>query len=327
MDSREWPVRPVVVCSRCLGFESCRYNGQMLRDDTVEALRPHVDFITPCPEADIGLGIPRHPVRIVVKDGAQRLFQPATGEDHTEEMRRFVSGFSQGLGSVDGFILKSRSPSCGLTDVKQFRADGVSLVTGRGSGIFGSHVLSVHGGCAVEDEGRLHNGKIRDHFFRKLFTLADFRRVAAAGDAGELVDFQSRNKLLLMAYSQAEMRRLGRIVAEQKATGLDAALKEYEEHLRKAMEKGATYRSNINVMQHAFGYVSRELSSEERAFFLDSLEMYREGRTPLVNCLGLLRSWIVRFDVEYLAGQTYFNPYPEDLHERYDQNRSRDYWK
>jgi uncharacterized protein YbgA (DUF1722 family) len=179
----------------------------------------------------------------------------------------------------------------------------------------------------VEDEGRLRNPAIRDHFLKKLFTLADFRRVGSEGGAGDLVDFQSRNKLLLMAYSQKEMRELGRIVADQKGTGLSGAMELYGDHLRRALARGASFRSNINVMQHAFGYVSDQLRPEERAFFLDNLEMYREGRTPLVTCLNLLESWIVRFDVKYLMDQTFFRPYPGDLHDRYDQDRMKDYWK
>ncbi len=327
MKIEEWPVRPRVVISRCLGFDSCRYNGQMLRDPLVDALGPYVDFITPCPEADIGLGIPRHPVRITVANGEQRMVQPATGEDHTGKMREFVDDFFSRLPPVDGFILKSRSPSCGMRDVKQYREDGTSLVTGRGSGLFGGEVHRSFHHLAVEDEGRLHSAVIRDHFLKKLFTLADFRRIESEGQAGDLVDFQSRNKLLLMACSQKEMRELGRIVAGQKSKGLPGTMEEYGTHLRRAFEKGASFRSNINVLQHAFGYVSRELSPGERAFFLDNLEMYREGRTPLVTCLNILESWIVRFGVEYLGDQTYFRPYPPDLQERFDQERTGDFWK
>ncbi|MBN2587166.1 MAG: DUF1722 domain-containing protein [Candidatus Fermentibacteraceae bacterium] len=327
MKTEEWPVRPSLVISRCLGFDSCRYNGQMLHDPLADALGPYVDVITPCPEADIGLGIPRHPVRIVVRDGGQRMVQPATGIDHTGKMREFVEDFLSRLPPVDGFILKSRSPSCGMRDVKQYREDGTSLITGRGSGLFGGEVFRSFPHLAVEDEGRLHNPVIRDHFLKKLFTLADYRRIESDGKAADLVDFQRRNKLLLMACSQKEMRELGRIVAGQKTAGLPGTMKEYGIHLQRAFEKGASCGSNINVLQHAFGYVSGELSPGERAFFLDNLEMYREGRTPLVACLNLLESWIVRFGVEYLGDQTYFRPYPPDLQERYDKERTGNFWK
>ncbi|OPL18221.1 MAG: hypothetical protein AVO35_06870 [Candidatus Aegiribacteria sp. MLS_C] len=327
MPKIEWPVRPRLVCSRCLGFDSCRYNGQKLSDPLVEALELFVEFVTPCPEADIGLGIPRHPVRIIVHDGEQRMFQPATGLDHTGSMLEYVERFLEDLGEVDGFLLKSRSPSCGMRDVKQYREDGQSLITGRGAGLFGGEVARRFPGLAVEDEGRLHNVEIRDHFLRKLFTLADFRRIGGIGRASELVDFQSRNKLLLMAYDQERMRELGRIVAAQRSAGLERTVELYGGVLRSALSRGPSYRANINVLQHAFGYVSDHISPEERGFFLDHLEMYREGRTPLVTCIKLLESWIVRFHVDYLRDQTFFHPYPEELLDRCGGLGKDEYWR
>ena len=323
----EGPVRPRVVCSRCLGFDHCRYNGQMIRNQVVEALKPYVDFLTPCPEVEMGLGVPRRPIRIILKDSRKELYQPATEEHWTDAMLEYTESFFSGLGPVDGFLMKSRSPSCGILDVKFYTSEEKPGTAGRGAGMFGERVLKDYSSLAVEDDGRLHNPKIRDHFFTKLFTLASFREVEENGDASDLVRFHSRNKLLLMSYDQSEMRRMGRTVASQKETGLKTAKKEYRRHLEKAMHRGRTYRNNINTLQHAFGYVSDSLSGEERAFFLDNLEMYREARTPLKTCMDLIKSWILRFDVEYLADQTFFQPYPEDLNEKFDTYRMKDYWK
>ena len=60
--------RPTVIASRCLGFAKCRYNGQTISDDFVRKLEPHVEFVTTCPEVEIGLGVPRNPIRIVGGD-------------------------------------------------------------------------------------------------------------------------------------------------------------------------------------------------------------------------------------------------------------------
>ena len=323
----EWPVRPRVVCSRCLGFHHCRYNGQMIRNQVVEALRPYVDFVTPCPEVETGLGVPRRPVRIILKNSRKELYQPATEKDWTESMMEYTRRFFSSLGYVDGFIMKSRSPSCGILDVKFYSSKEKPGTAGRGAGLFGERVINDYSALAVEDDGRLNNPKIRDHYFTKLFTLASFRDVEENGSAADLVDFQSRNKLLLMSYNQSEMRKMGRIVAAQKSSGLEAAKKEYRHRLESALRRGRSFRNNINVLQHAFGYLSDGLSGDERNFFLDNLEMYREARTPLNTCMDLLRSWILRFDVNYLADQTFLQPYPESLNEKFDTHRMKDYWK
>ena len=111
--------RPVVVISKCLGSEYCRYDGQMISCETAEKLRPFAEFIPICPECEIGLGVPRDPIRLV-NGRALRLVQPATGLDITEKMQGFVTDFLDKLQIVDGFILKSKSPSCGLRTTKLF---------------------------------------------------------------------------------------------------------------------------------------------------------------------------------------------------------------
>jgi uncharacterized protein YbbK (DUF523 family) len=53
------------VLSRCLGSEHCRYKGLIISSEIVEKLNPFVNVHTVCPEIEIGLGVPRNPVRIV----------------------------------------------------------------------------------------------------------------------------------------------------------------------------------------------------------------------------------------------------------------------
>ncbi|MCK4438674.1 DUF523 domain-containing protein, partial [Candidatus Bathyarchaeota archaeon] len=61
--------KPRVVVSRCLGFEACRWNAEIIRSQTVNELRHHVEFVTVCPEQDIGLGVPRKPIDLVLVGG------------------------------------------------------------------------------------------------------------------------------------------------------------------------------------------------------------------------------------------------------------------
>ena len=80
-------VRPKLVVSKCIEFEHCRYDGSMIPSDFVKALKLHADFIPVCAEMEIGLGVPRDPIRIVWDRGELRLVQPTTGLDVTENMR------------------------------------------------------------------------------------------------------------------------------------------------------------------------------------------------------------------------------------------------
>ncbi|MEA3366709.1 MAG: DUF523 domain-containing protein, partial [Planctomycetota bacterium] len=109
---------PRVVVSRCLGFAACRWDGATIADPFVTRLHGHVMFCTVCPEVEIGLGCPRDPIRVVERNGERHLVQPATGRDVSDPMRHYTARTLDAVGQVDGFLLKSRSPSCGIKDVK-----------------------------------------------------------------------------------------------------------------------------------------------------------------------------------------------------------------
>ncbi len=320
----EGELRPHVVVSRCLGFDHCRYNGLTIRSDAVDAMVPHVDFIPVCPEVEVGLGIPRDPVRILRQDGVDRLVQPSTGRDVTDDMHRFSGSFLGSLEVVDGFILKNRSPSCGITDVKVYARAEKAPAIGRTAGMFGREVLGRFGDLPVEDEGRITNFRIREHFLTTVFASAALRRVEASGQMKELVGFQTRNKLLLMSYSQTALRTLGRIVANAERKPFPQVAAAYRAQLLKALGRPPRKTSAVNVAQHAFGYVSKHLTAAERQYFLNALSRYRDGRVPLSVPVGLLGAWVVRFDIEYLAQQTFFAPYPEQMVEIVDSGKGRD---
>jgi uncharacterized protein YbgA (DUF1722 family)/uncharacterized protein YbbK (DUF523 family) len=318
-------VKPAVIVSKCIEFESCRYNGLMISSDVVKRLKHHVHFSPVCPEVEIGLGIPRNPIRLVMVDGKARLIQPATKDDVTDKMNHFTSSFLDSLDEVDGFILKSRSPSCGTKDVKVYSGTEKGMAVHRSKGFFAGSVLDRFSHLAIEDEGRLTNFRIREHFLTKVFTLARFRQVKESRYMGELVRFQSENKFLLMAYNQTELRILGKIVANHEKRPKVEVFKNYELHLWSAFARPSRHTSNINVLLHGLGGFSKKLSSDEKSFFLNTIEEYRDERVPLSVPLSILKSWAVRFEDNYLVNQTFVEPYPVELMEITDSGKGRDF--
>jgi uncharacterized protein YbgA (DUF1722 family) len=78
------------------------------------------------------------------------------------------------------------------------------------------------------------------------------------------------------------------------------------------------------------GYFSNQLSKEEKSFFIKSLEKYKEGRLPLSANMNILKSWIIRFKNDYLASQTFLEPYPEKLGDQGSfspEFMAKEYWK
>jgi uncharacterized protein YbgA (DUF1722 family) len=236
-------------------------------------------------------------------------------------MQGYAASFLDGLGEVDGFILKNRSPSCGLNDVKVYASTKKGAAASKNQGMFGGAVMERFPHLAIEDEGRLKNYRIREHFLSRVYTMAAFREVRASKAIKNLVEFQTGNKLLLMSYSQKELKALGKIVANPERRPFDQVTADYEVHLLAALARPQRCNSHVNVFMHALGYFSRDLPSREKAFFLDELQKYRNGMSPASTLRALLKSWSVRFSQDYLERQTYFEPYPEELLELTDSGK------
>jgi len=303
--------RPRIFASKCLGFAPCRWNGVAIDDDFVRSLKGHVEFVTACPEAEAGLGIPRNPIRIVLVSGEKRLLQPATGRDVTSEISGFAVKLLEKLRDVDGFILKDRSPSCGIDNVKVYRKTEPGPSVERSHGFFGGEVIKRFAGFPVETEGRLTNYRIREYFLTRIYAFADFRAVKKSGKVSGLVDFHTRHKFLIMSHSQKELSRLGRLLGGAKRPKDETLFREYEEHLRLAMSRVPGAASNINILTHALGYFKDKLESKEKKFYLDRLDDYKKKKIPLSVPLNIARSYIVRFDEPYLKRQSFFDPYPD----------------
>ncbi|MCJ7445661.1 MAG: DUF523 and DUF1722 domain-containing protein [Methanotrichaceae archaeon] len=303
-------VRPKVVISKCIEFAHCRYDGSMIPSDFVKALKPHIDFKPVCAEMEIGLGVPRSTVRIASVNGELRLIQPTTDLDLTDKMRAFSSQFLSSLAEVDGFILKFRSPSCGLKDIKIYSGIVKTGTVSKAAGFFGGEVIKSFPDLAIEDEGRLRNFNIREHFLTKLYALASFRKIRNNRD---LIQFHQINKFLLMAYSQKETKILGNLVANHEGMDFMKQTGLYREHLAKALKRPPSTKSKANVLMKSLGYFSNQLTLQEKDHFIHSIEWFKDKKIPSSALLAMLQSWAVRFDQDYVKNQTFFEPFPEDL--------------
>jgi uncharacterized protein YbgA (DUF1722 family) len=254
--------------------------------------------------------------------------QPATGKDVTNEMISFSESFFSKQPNIHAAILKSRSPSCGIKDVKLYAARNNAAPIKRTSGVFGDLVVNRLP-CVVESEGRLRNKIIQEHFLASIFTLADFEHIKKNPSIAELISFQQKNKFLFMAYNQHLLQRMGRIVANHDNESIETIISKYEQNLYSIFKKSPSHKSTVNVLLHLFGFVSNNLKKSEKSYFLTLVDKYKQEKIPLNVLTYVLKSWVVRFDESYLSNQTIFNLFPEKLLE---ENLSmiadnRRYWK
>jgi uncharacterized protein YbbK (DUF523 family) len=168
-------MKPRVGISRCLLGDEVRYDGTHKRSASVIALAPHVEWISVCPEVEVGMGVPREPIQLVARaDGTRaagehvRLSGAVSGDDWTERMERWAQRRVAELTRLDisGFVLKARSPSCGPDDVLVHHAGGQP--TGTGRGLFAEALMSAMPALPVEDEDSLSDPTIRAAFLERV---------------------------------------------------------------------------------------------------------------------------------------------------------------
>jgi len=304
--------KPEIVVSRCLGFGHVRYDGSMIRSDEVEALKKYVNFTPVCPEVEIGLGIPRAVIRIIRIKNEDRLIQPSTGRDVTEQMNEFSDSFLSKTDKTDGFIMKNRSPSSGISNVNVYPGPDKSNKIDKRPGFFGGAIIDRFPYYPVEDEGRLKNERIRENFLTRIFLLSELRKTESEGSIKDLRNYHHKNKTLLLSYSQRYLKILGNITAENNRPD-EELFSCYRRNLLLATKRPVTYKSEINAFMHAFGQISDRLNKNEKDYFLESLESYRKNLLPAVAVKKILFGWALPDEKSDLKDQTFFRPYPDEL--------------
>lgn len=319
--------RPKIFVSKCLEHEACRYDGSMIASPFVAKLKHYVDMVVECPEVASGMSVPRQAIRLKKEGEDIRVIESLSGNDHTDQMARYRQGLVPRLeaAGIHGAILKSRSPSCGIKEVKIYDGPGkIQALQTKTGGFIGNHLVATFEGLPIEDEGRLMNYNIRDHFLTRIYTLAAFDAVKAKGTMKDLVTFMSDNKYLLMAYHQANQKILGKLVANHDKKPVDQVFTAYEKVLKQALAKPLLHGRNTNMLLHIFGYFSKDLNAEEKAYFLETLAAYNDHKVPITVPISLLKAWVIRFDMPYLKRQTIFEPYPVGILDVTDSGKGID---
>jgi len=307
--------RPRIGVSACLLGQEVRYDGGHKHVPYLtDTLGLYLDFVPVCPEVEAGMGVPRETIRLTGDPAAPRLVGDHSGKDWTEKMIEVARKRVAGLQSKDlcGYILKKGSPSCGMERVRVHGKGGTPGKSGRG--LYAAVLMREMPLLPVEEEGRLDDPALRENFIERVFAHRRWKTLLAANPSrGTIVDFHTRHKLLLLAHSEPHFRRLGPIVGAAKSRRFAEVLDEYGRVFLEALAVHATPKRNANVLQHAAGFFSDQISAEDRAELQEAIGDHRKGLVPLLVPLALVRHYVRKFNVRYLLDQVFFQPHPKEL--------------
>jgi uncharacterized protein YbbK (DUF523 family)/uncharacterized protein YbgA (DUF1722 family) len=302
----------LIGVSACLLGEQVRYDGGHRRNAfLLEELAPHVRFVPVCPEVGIGLGVPRESIRLVRRGDRVRLLGSA-GVDHTDAMRRWADAVMGELRERDlsGFVLKKGSPSCGLERVRVWDAD-VQRPSRQGRGVFAQALVDAMPTLAIEEEGRLNDPGLREHFVDRVFGHARVRDFfVGRWTAASLIRFHSAEKAAVLAHDVETAGRLGHLVAGQGRLGPQQLARSYRELHAAAFARPATPGRQANALMHLAGHLRGDLGSCDRQELREAIEDYRVGLVPVAVPLALLSRHLRAVGTELARSQTSCGPTP-----------------
>lgn len=305
--------------SSCLLGREVRFDGGHKEDRFLTGvLAQHVEWVPVCPEVEIGMGVPREAIRLVddpTDTEGPRLVGARSGTDHTIAMRAWARRRVRALDGQDlcGYVLKKDSPSCGMERVRLHPADGAPA-SRDGVGLFARALIEHAPLLPVEEEGRLHDAKLRDNWVERVFAHRRFKDLAARrfSRAG-VVAFHTAHKFQLLSHGTAPYQELGRMVARIADSSPAEFLAAYGESFMRALRARATPARHVNVLQHIAGFFKQGLSREDKQELEGVFADYRAGLTPLVVPITLVRHHARRQGAAYVLAQTYLTPHPKEL--------------
>ena len=313
LKQKEFPGLRIGVSS-CLLGEKVRYNSTHVRDVfLLETLGHHVEWVPVCPEVEIGMGTPREAVRLVGIDQKISMVAPKSGIDYTEEMQNWTGSKIKDLLDIHGYVLMKNSPSCGLFRVKVY--DKNSIPTRSGRGVFAKGLTDALPLLPVEENGRLHDHRLRENFIERIFAFKRWQLlINESPKPSDLVTFHTSFKCTLMAHHPNAQTELGRIVARSGSQDFEITLDEYGKKFMSFMSIVATPKTHTNVLHHLMGFLKNYLDSNDKVELLSVIEDYRVGEVPLVVPITLLKHHFSRNPLpDWVKVQVYLNPYPKEL--------------
>ena len=168
--------KPRVAISACLCGRNVRYDGDnklAINNISLELLNK-IEWVEICPEVYMGLGVPRPPMNLY-KDsiGKYWLKEVDTQKDLTPLAYDKFQELLEGLGHIDAWVLKSKSPSCGYqsTPIYQMNSDNEYVLA---NGLFVECIFTSINNALVFDEKVFQSLDSYKEFLQKLNNTSQF---------------------------------------------------------------------------------------------------------------------------------------------------------
>ena len=295
--------------SSCLLGKRVRFDGGHKRDRYItEVLGKVFTFVPVCPEVETGMGVPRETIDLRGTVDTPRLVGNETGVDRTSMMNRYVARrvSQRDLAQVCGFILKAKSPTCGLKNV---RIHGPSeRAAHRAQGLFAQALTKRYPALPIIEERQLQDAETRDNFVVRLLAYSRVQSdLVQRPSVSKIRRFHERERLLLDAHSVKLRRAMDKLLASRCELAPTAYRELYRALLMRALAVRSTPAKNARVMRSVLHRIETAIPSKPTRDLAQLIAKYRNGRIGLFEPLSLLRQYVELLEIPELVNQSYLN--------------------
>ena len=309
-------IEPNIGISSCLLGHKVRYDGGHKNNKFIaDTLENFFTFDSFCHEVGSGMGIPRPPIQLKnINDKISLVDKNFPDIELQDKISNYYLSISNNIEhNLNGYILKSKSPSCGMERVPLYNENPNCTPNYSGVGIFAKDLIKNNPDIPIEEEGRLNDAKIRENFLERVYAHFRFQCIKENMKIAQLLEFHASYKFSIMARGSQYTSILGKIAASATTANIHDIKELYLIEFMKVMKIKATRNKHINSMQHIMGYFKNELDSDSKHELLNVFDSYKNNEVPLSTPMALLNLFQRKYKNPYIAKQYYLNPYPQAL--------------
>jgi uncharacterized protein YbbK (DUF523 family)/uncharacterized protein YbgA (DUF1722 family) len=306
--SEEIPIR--IGISSCLLGERVRYDGDHKRNSVLTGLTGPIEWIEVCPEVESGMGVPREPVRLVASPAGTLMVGTESGTDYTPSVSEYIPKRLEELAEreLSGYVLKSRSPSCGLDGVPIQGSDET------GSGLFAAALVERFPALPVAEENDLEDPSKREGFFERVHAYRRIRDyLVKERSVGQLAMFHAQSRLQLEAHTPGGYEQMSRVFAEGAGLSYFELGDQYLNAFMKAIAEPVPVARHFDMLRQIVAELKGTVDPGALKEIALTVQEYKRGNAPLAAPVVLIRNYVRLHDLHSLNGQTYLEPGPGEL--------------
>lgn len=311
--------KPNVGVSACLLGQPVRFNGGHKKHRYItDILSKYLELRALCPETACGMKTPRKPIHLENKRNATRCVQSDDNTiDVTDELASVVNTHIATLRTLDGFIVASRSPSCGLNNVTV--REGQTRHH-HGTGIFTQSLIARFPNLPIEDEGRLNDPQLRENFVQRVFAHQRWRHwIKTFPTLQQLHLFHQQHRLLLTSHSPVETRELSDWVlhvssfaSQLKETNNDY-LNQYFDWFMNILSQHTCRAHQTDCLRSALSLIAKHINDNATQHITNIIASYQSGVVPLIVPITLLQHYFSTHLTIDKNVSRYLSPYPREM--------------